>query len=64
MMTSVHSPLLNEQDAMRILGVSKRTMLTLRKEYALPYLRIGKQIRYRSDELADWCEHHRSKSNF
>ena len=57
-----YDPLLPQKDTAAMLGVEESTLVGWRyhKRYNLPYIKIGKLIRYRkSDVLAfiDFCAH-------
>lgn len=53
-MVSAISPLLNEDQAANVLGVSPATLATWRctRRYPLPWVRVGRAVRYRSEDLA------------
>ncbi|HMO16252.1 MAG TPA: helix-turn-helix domain-containing protein [Pirellulaceae bacterium] len=46
--------LLTEAQAATALGVSRRTLFSLRREGKIPFVRIGKCIRYSVEALRDW----------
>jgi excisionase family DNA binding protein len=50
--------LLAEDDAAEVLGVSPGTLQVWRstKRYGLPYLKIGRLVRYRRADLLAWLE--------
>lgn len=52
------SPLLDETDAAGLLGVKPSTLTTWRstRRYSLPYVRVGRLIRYRRADLDAWLE--------
>ena len=52
------SPFLTEAEAAEFLQVTTRTMKSWRKDLSLglPYLLVGRQYRYRPDELIAWAE--------
>jgi predicted DNA-binding transcriptional regulator AlpA len=51
------SALLNEKDAARFLSLSYRTLQSWRSEGRGPrYLRLGRSIRYRWDDLLAWID--------
>ncbi len=48
--------LLTEGEAAKALGISRRTLWTLRNEARIPFLRIGKCVRYSVEALKAWIE--------
>ena len=48
--------LLTEAEAAIALGISRRTLWTLRTEGRIPFLRIGKCVRYSVEALKAWIE--------
>ncbi len=48
--------LISEIEAARILGISPRTLWTLRTEGKIPFIRIGRSIRYSVEALRKWIE--------
>ncbi len=57
-----HPLLLNARDAARLLSISERTLwgLTHRSENPLPYIRIGRCLRYLLSDVHAWIESQRS----
>lgn len=58
-MTSSDLPipaLLTEKDAAARLKVSTRTLRSLRAQGHLPFVRIGRQVRYREEDIAKFVE--------
>jgi hypothetical protein len=53
--------LYKNDDAAKILGMSATTLPTWisRKRHGLPYVRVGRSIRYRGRDLLDFIESHR-----
>jgi predicted DNA-binding transcriptional regulator AlpA len=50
-------PLLNQKQAARVLGISPRTLERYRVAGTGPrYVRLGRLIRYRKGDLANWVE--------
>ena len=49
----MHSPLLTQDEAARLLGVSPRTLATWRclGRYNLPYVKIGSRVLYRPEDI-------------
>jgi hypothetical protein len=45
---------LNEQEAAEFVGLSARTLFTLRKEKKVPYRRIRGRIVYSREALREW----------
>ena len=50
--------LLDEQAAADVLGVTPGTLSVWRStgRYELPFLKIGRKVRYRHSDLMDWLE--------
>lgn len=50
-------PLLDQKEACRLLGVSRHTLLELRRRarHPLPYLRVGRLLRFRRGDLEEWA---------
>lgn len=53
------APLLSEQEAADFLGVTRRTLITLRMrpQSTVPYLRVGAQVKYTHETLLAWASH-------
>ena len=50
-------PLLNTKQAARVLGLSYRQLESLRLRGGGPlYVKLGRAVRYREEDLADWIE--------
>ena len=47
------TPLLEPSEVSRILGVTVKSLAVWRctKRYALPYIKVGKSVRYRSEDV-------------
>lgn len=45
---------LNTEDTCEYLGVSRSTLLKLRKDNKLPYSRIGRKVMFRKKDLNDY----------
>ncbi|TBU71486.1 helix-turn-helix domain-containing protein [Phytopseudomonas daroniae] len=57
--TNAHSPdLWTPAQAAQELGVSTRTLSAWRSSgrHALPYVKIGRLVRYRASDIADWLQ--------
>jgi excisionase family DNA binding protein len=52
--------LLTEVEAAKALGISPRTLWTLRDEGKIPFVRIGKCVRYSIEALKKWIAEHGS----
>jgi excisionase family DNA binding protein len=52
----VHSDLLNQDEAAAYLGVQPSTLEVWRctKRYPLPYVKVGRLVRYRREDLDAW----------
>jgi excisionase family DNA binding protein len=48
--------LMSELDASRVMGITPRTLYTLRQRAGLPFVRIGARILYRPADLSAWIE--------
>jgi excisionase family DNA binding protein len=48
--------LLNEREAARSLGISPRKLWALRASGEIPFLRIGRAVRYSVEALGRWIE--------
>lgn len=55
---SITSPMLDEAQAAKHLGVVPGTLSVWRStgRYQLPYLKIGRKVRYRLSDLDAWLE--------
>ena len=55
---TIQNDLLDDHAAAAILGVTPQTLAVWRcsKRYALPYLKIGRLVRYRRADLLAWLE--------
>ena len=53
-------PLLNEQQAAQILSVSPGTLSVWRStgRWALPFIKVGRAVRYRQSDLDAWLARH------
>ena len=52
--------LITSPEAAKLMTISERTLFTLRKEGDLPYVRIGRSIRYDPRDIGVWIERHKS----
>jgi len=52
-------PLLKSMEAAALLNISTRTLWTLRKAGRIPYVRIGRCVRYAPDDLESWIVKHK-----
>lgn len=50
------SPLLTTQEAAGLLGIGKRTLQVLMAERKFPYLRIGRSVRLRVEDIEAFIE--------
>ena len=52
------SELLDTKDAAQYVGVTTRTLEVWRctKRHAIPYIKVGRLVRYRSRDLDSWLE--------
>ncbi|REJ89249.1 MAG: DNA-binding protein [Planctomycetota bacterium] len=48
--------LLTESEAAKMLSISPRKLWQLRKDGAMPYVPIGKSVRYRVTDLQRWID--------
>jgi predicted DNA-binding transcriptional regulator AlpA len=57
-MTNLASPLVDEKQASEILGLAPGTLSVWRceKRYPLPYVKVGRSIRYRLADLERFVE--------
>jgi len=55
---NVSSPMLDEAQAAKHLDVSPGTLSVWRStgRYQLPYLKVGRKVRYRLSDLDEWLE--------
>lgn len=53
--------LLTEGETAKALGISRRTLWTLRNEGRIPHLRIGKCVRYSVEALKEWIDRRNQK---
>jgi excisionase family DNA binding protein len=51
-----HPLLVKSREAARLLGISERTLYTLRRQGRIPYVVIGQSIRYSVSALNRWIE--------
>lgn len=56
----MESPLLNITEAAGILGVSRKTLYRWIGSRYIPFIRIGRLIRFRERDLEEWVEGKRS----
>ena len=54
--TAVHRPPLSASDAAAYLGLSLRHVHALRAREAIPYLKLGRLVRYDPAELDAWVD--------
>ena len=57
-MSDLNPDLFTESEAAEFIGVEPQTLATWRckKRYALPFLKIGRLVRYRKVDLEAWLE--------
>jgi excisionase family DNA binding protein len=48
--------LLSEAEAARTLGISPRTLFTMRKDGRIPFVRLGHRVLYNPRSLRAWLE--------
>ncbi len=51
--------LLSYQETSRLLGISVRKLSDLRKDREIPYVRVGRCVRFPLDALKRWIEDHK-----
>lgn len=51
-------PLLNEREAARLLDIAPGTLQVWRStgRYHLPFVKVGRKVRYRRDDLLAWLD--------
>jgi len=55
--------LLTETQTAELLGISKRTLQTWRvRDGSIPFIRIGRCVRYRTEDLNSWIDSNRATS--
>jgi len=54
--TSNDRLLVNEPEAARLLSLSPRTLFSLRQSGEMPFIQLGRAIRYRVADLYQWIE--------
>ena len=54
--------LLTEGEAAKALGVCRRTLWTLRNQGKIPFVRIGKCVRYSVESLKEWIEQRKQEN--
>ncbi|MHC4876990.1 MAG: helix-turn-helix domain-containing protein [Planctomycetota bacterium] len=47
-------PLLTAREAADLLRISERTLWTLKETGEIPFVRVGRSVRYEQTDLADW----------
>jgi excisionase family DNA binding protein len=52
--TTPLAPLLDTEDVARHLGISARQVRTMKARHELPYVTVGRLVRYRLQDLAAW----------
>lgn len=60
-MTSIQTdPLLTPTQASEVLGISVQTLAIWRcnKRYELPYVKVGRYVRYRTSDLSEFINSH------
>ena len=57
---SEYPPYLTPDDFFKITGINKNTQAVWRctRRHGLPFVKIGKSVRYNRDEIAAWFELH------
>lgn len=53
--------LVDEPEAARLLGISPRTLWSLRHEHQIPWVRIGRRVLYAVSDLLAWIEMRKTK---
>ena len=48
--------LIDEREAAKVLAVCPRTLWSIRKSGRIPYLKIGRSVRYDSNDFSVWIE--------
>jgi excisionase family DNA binding protein len=48
--------LLTERQAAQAMGITPRTLYSMRQTAGLPFVRVGARILYRPADLAEWIE--------
>jgi len=48
--------LLNSRETARMLGISERKLWTMTKERMIPFVRLGRSVRYSIKALESWIE--------
>lgn len=58
---SSHPPqiLMKPKEAAKFLAISEKTLWNLRKRGEIPYLKIGRSVRYPVDDLRRWISRRR-----
>ena len=56
MLNATPVQLLNSKETAKLLGISERTLWSLTKQGSLPAAKIGKSVRYRSEDLKRYVE--------
>lgn len=56
----MYDELLKKTEASELLRVSVRKIDQMRKDGELPFLKIGKQVRFRRSTLLEWIENQES----
>jgi excisionase family DNA binding protein len=51
---TIEPMLLTSRQAARLLAISERTLYTFTKAGAIPVVRIGRAVRYGTDDLREW----------
>jgi excisionase family DNA binding protein len=51
----VNDILLKSEEAAELLKIGERTLWQLTKEGKIPYVRVGKCLRYRPEALREWA---------
>lgn len=47
-------PLLTAREAADVLRISERTLWTLKETGEIPFVRVGRSVRYDQTDLAEW----------
>lgn len=58
--------LLNSQEASQYLGVTRDTLAVWRttRRYELPYIKVGRLVKYRLSDLDNWLNQRTKKKNY
>jgi excisionase family DNA binding protein len=54
--------LINSREAAKLLSISERTLWGLKESGSLPYVRIGRSVRYGRADLETWIEEQKKRN--